>query len=174
MKAAFFSKALIPLTTGLFLSFVLSAQDNPAKRPSPPATATGMVKGKNITINYSSPGVKGREIWNGLVPYGQIWRAGANEATTFETDKDVKIKRQSLPAGKYAFFAIPGEKKWTVIFNKVPDQWGAYNYDQQQDALRVVVKAKETDEMYERLQYEITKKGFELQWEHRVIRVPIK
>lgn len=174
MKTVSFFKVFIPLMAGFFLAFTLTAQDNPANRPSPPATANGMVKGKDITINYSSPGVKGREIWGGLVPYDQVWRAGANEATTFETTKDVKIKGQVLPAGKYAFFAIPGEKKWTVIFNKDPDQWGAYNYDQTKDALRVEVKAKETDEMYERLEYAITKKGFELRWEHLVVQVPVK
>lgn len=174
MKAVSFFRTLILLLGGIFFSFTLAAQDNPANRPSPPATASGVVKGKSITINYSSPGVKGREIWGSLVPYNQVWRAGANEATTFETTKDVKIRGQVLPAGKYAFFAIPGEKTWTVIFNNEPNQWGAYNYDQTKDALRAKVKVKETDEMYERLEYAITKNGFELRWEHLVIRVPVK
>ena len=85
----------------MFLSSAIWAQGDKANRPSPPATATGKVNGATITINYSSPGVKGRQIWGSLVPYDKVWRAGANEATLFETDKDIKVEGKSLPAGKY-------------------------------------------------------------------------
>lgn len=116
------------------------------QRASPPATASAKVNGADIAINYSQPSAKGRTIMGGLVPYGQVWRTGANEATTFETSKDVKIQGQSLKAGKYALFTIPGEKKWKVIFNSNPKQWGAYKYDSSLDVLTVEVDAKAADQ----------------------------
>lgn len=97
----------------------------------------------DITIVYSRPGVKGRKIWGGLVPYNEIWRAGANENTTFEVSKDVLINDRKLPAGKYGFHMIPGEKEWTIIFNKDNSAWGSFSYDQNKDALRVTVTPKE-------------------------------
>src|SRR5947207_14227395 len=99
--------------TAMLFSSVLWAQN----QASPPATATGKVNGATITINYSSPGVKGRPIWCALVPYDKVWRAGANAATIFETDKAIKVEGKPLPAGKYSLYAIPGEKKWTIILN---------------------------------------------------------
>ncbi len=90
-----------------------------------------------IEISYSRPGVKGREIWGGLVPYGKVWRTGADEATTFSVNGDVLINGTQLPAGTYALFTIPGEDEWTLIFNKTAEQWGAFNYDEKMDALRV-------------------------------------
>ncbi|SDL50482.1 Protein of unknown function [Catalinimonas alkaloidigena] len=160
----------------LLFSFVtvVQAQDDPSKRPSPPATASGKVKGANITVNYSSPAVKGRTVWGELVPYNEVWRAGANEATTFETDKDIMVEGKALPAGKYSFFTIPGEKEWTIVFNKVAEQWGAYKYDQSEDALRVTVKPKKAKEMHERLAYEVNNKGLVLQWENMEVPVAIK
>jgi hypothetical protein len=95
----------------LFVGLSACAQGDKSSRPSPPATATGKVGGANITINYSSPSVKGRKIWGDLVPYGKVWRAGANEATTFETDKAITVEGKNLPAGKYSLFALPGENE---------------------------------------------------------------
>ena len=136
------------------------AQDeDKSKRPSPPAEVTGTVDGTDITINYSRPSVKGREIFGDLEPYGEVWRTGANEATTFEASGDVQIEDQTLPAGKYALFTIPTEGDWTVIFNKTPDQWGAYDYDEAQDALRVEVTPEETAEPTETLTFEIGEDG---------------
>jgi hypothetical protein len=85
-----------------------------------------------------------------LEKYGKVWRAGANEATVFTTSKDITVEGKKLPAGTYGFFAIPTETNWTVIFNKVAKQWGAYKYDQAQDALRVTVTPVKTA-MNERL-----------------------
>lgn len=156
----------------LFLISVSAcAQDDPAKRASPLATATGKIGEANITINYGSPSVKGRKIWGELVPYDKVWRSGANEATTFTSDKDLVVQGKKLAAGKYAFFTIPGEKDWTVIFNNVPDQWGAYDYDAAKDALRVTVKPSKSKEMNERLVYVISEKGFSLRWEN--LEVPV-
>jgi hypothetical protein len=145
------------------MSIVVIAQE----KASPAKTAEGTVKGSKITINYSSPAVKGREIWGALVPVGQVWRAGADDATTFETSKAIKIQGQTLPAGKYSFFIIPGEFNSTFIFNKDAKQWGAYKYDQSKDALRVEVPSIQTSTMEERLVYEVKPDSFEIRWEYR-------
>jgi len=91
----------------------------------------------DVTITYSRPGVKGRVIWGGLVPYDQVWRTGANEATSIVFSQDVSINGKPLPAGTYSLHTIPGKTSWTIIFNKKADQWGSYEYDAAQDALRV-------------------------------------
>jgi hypothetical protein len=91
----------------------------------------------DVTITYSRPGVKGRVIWGGLVPYDQVWRTGANEATTIMFSQDVSINGKPLPAGTYSLHTIPGKTSWTIIFNKKADQWGSYEYDAAQDALRL-------------------------------------
>ena len=160
------------------MTSVLWAQGDKASRPSPPATASGKVKEANITINYSSPAVKGRQIFGSLVPYGEVWRAGANEATIFETDKDIKVEGKTLPAGKYSVYAIPGEKEWTIIFNKQTGQWGVKkggsSRDAAQDALLVKVKPKKSSAMAERLAYDVNDKGFALRWENTEVPVSIK
>jgi len=137
------------ITKGFILSLSLSVMASMAlaQPASPPATATGKVKDATITINYSSPSVKGRQIWGGLVPYDKVWRVGANSATTFETDKDIKVERKNLAAGKYTLYAIPGEKKWTIIINSQTGQWGITRAgetteDPAKDVLRVTVKPK--------------------------------
>ena len=112
-------------------------------RVSQKASVMQRIGATDVTITYSRPGVKNRAIWGGLVPYDKVWRTGANEATTISFSTDVKIEGQNLPAGTYALFTIPGKTEWTVIFNKTSDQWGAFDYKQDQDALRVKVKPTE-------------------------------
>lgn len=112
------------------------ANDEP--RPSPNASVSQTVGTTEMTISYGRPGVKGRDVFGGLEPYGEVWRAGANEATVFSFSDDVTINGQPLAAGTYAFFVIPEEEgDWTLIFNSTAEQWGAYRYDESQDALRV-------------------------------------
>lgn len=157
---------------------LVKAQGDKSKRPSPPATATGKVGQATVTINYSSPSVKGRKIWGELVPYGKAWRAGANEATIFETDKPIKVEGKELPAGKYSVFMTPGEKEWTIIFNSQVGQWGIKrtgeaNYDPANTVLTVSVKPKKSD-MTETLAYEINGKGFALKWENIMVPVSVK
>jgi hypothetical protein len=106
----------------------------------------------DVTINYCRPSVKGRVIWGGLVPYDQVWRTGANEATTITFANDVTIEGTTLPAGTYGLFTIPGKDEWVVIFNKGAKQWGAYEYKQDQDALRIKVKPQAAD-FHERLTF---------------------
>ncbi|GAB3823369.1 hypothetical protein GCM10028895_30210 [Pontibacter rugosus] len=151
----------------------MSAFGQDAKpKASPAATATGKAGGANITVNYSSPSVKGREVWGELVPYGKVWRAGANEATTVTVDKPVQVEGKVLPAGTYSFYAIPNENEWTVIFNKTAKQWGT-QYDEKQDALRVQVKPRKAATMQERLKYEVTNNGLVLMWENMEVPVAI-
>lgn len=111
--------------------------DEKPARPSPPAVVTGGSGAATFTIRYSRPSAKGRKIFGGLVPYGQVWRTGANEATTFSVNQNVTVQGQPLPAGKYALFTIPGPQEWIIIFNKTANQWGAYEYQQADDVLRV-------------------------------------
>ena len=124
---------------GLFLIFIFTtyfALGQKAK-PSPAESAFGKINAATISIDYGSPSVKGREIWGGLVAFDKIWRAGANEATTFNTNKDIIVEGGKLPAGKYSLFIIPNENKCTLIFNKNAKQWGAYSYNQDLDELRI-------------------------------------
>lgn len=165
MKTKINSISRTVLFAGLFV-FVSLATFAQGEKPSPPKSAEGTINGAKITINYSSPAVKGRVIWGDLVPLGQVWRAGANDATTFEISKDIKVQGQTLPKGKYTFFIIPGEYESTLIFNKVEKQWGAYSYDASKDALRVNVPSQQTSTMEERLVYEVKPDGFEVRWEY--------
>ena len=96
-----------------------------------------------ISIVYHRPNVKGRKIFGGLEPYGKVWRTGANEATVFEVSNDIAIGGQKLPKGKYSLHTIPTESEWTIIFNKTWDQWGSFDYDVKQDALRITAKPVE-------------------------------
>ena len=170
----------LTLTMGaMFLSSAIWAQGDKSNRPSPPATATSKVNGATITISYSSPAVKGRQIWGSLVPYDKVWRAGANEATIFETEKDIMVEGKPLKAGKYSLYAIPGEKEWTIIFNSQTGQWGikmdgSTTEDSSKDVLRVKVKPQKTKTMQERLTYRVDKNGFALVWENVEVPVMVK
>jgi hypothetical protein len=176
--------ALLFFTLGASLN--ASAQNATVRLPRPSQKASVMqtVGVTDITITYSRPGVKGRKIWGDapaaaegasstatlddanrrlkdapIVPYGHVWRAGANEATIFTVTDDVLINGQKLPAGSYSLHAIPAKDEWTVIFNSVADQWGSFNYDEKKDALRVKVKPQWVTENQEWLSYSIPDVG---------------
>lgn len=156
---------LLAIVLVAFVGFAASAQE----KASPAKTTEGMVGDAKITINYSSPAVKGRTIWGDLVPFNEVWRAGANEATTFTTTKDIMVQGKELPAGTYSFFVIPGDSgQSTFIFNKVAKQWGAFDYDPNEDVLRVDVPSGENPTMEERLVYEVNPDNFKIKWEHGV------
>ncbi len=142
----------------------MAQQEDKSKRPSPPATLKTMAGGATVVIDYSQPAVNGRTIGNDIAPYGKVWRTGANEATTFTVDKDVKIEGKELKAGKYALFTIPGQDEWTIIFNKQPNQWGAFNYDESQDALRVTVKPTKAPSFTERMTFSEDGNKINLMW----------
>ncbi|HWR94977.1 MAG TPA: DUF2911 domain-containing protein [Flavobacterium sp.] len=145
-------KKIQGIVVALFMTTFVNAQNKPA---SPAAVATGKINGATISINYSSPSVKGRVIWGELVPFNKIWRAGANAATTIESDKDLIIEGSKLPAGKYSFFVIPNEKECVLIFNKVAKMSGTNNYNEKEDQLRVTVKQQLADSSSESLVYTI-------------------
>ncbi len=179
MKNVTIRYCFILAITAFLLPSAIFAQADKSKRASPPATATGKVGDATITIDYSSPGVKERKIWGELVPYDKVWRAGANEATIFTTDKDIKVEGKSLPAGKYSLYAIPGEKEWVFIFNSQTGQWGikmdgSTTEDPAKDVIRVTVKPEKAKAFTERLAYDVTGKGFALVWENLEVPVSIK
>jgi hypothetical protein len=175
MKRVTFIKSL---AMTLAFSFVAVCSWSQA---SPPATATGMINGANVSIKYSSPGVKGRQVYGtDLVPYGgKVWRAGANSATVFETDKDLVVEGKRLPAGKYSIYAIASATDWIIIFNSQTGQWGitregATTEDPAKDVIRVTVTPHTSAMMNERLVYNIDNHGFVLRWENLDVPVSIK
>jgi tetratricopeptide (TPR) repeat protein len=119
---------------------------------SPSASVSQTIGYTNIIINYCRPAVKDRKIWDALVPFNQVWRTGANEATTIQFTRDVTVEGKKIPAGRYSLFTIPAEDKWTVIFNKEDKQWGAFNYKPENDLVRFEVKPRK-GEFFERLQF---------------------
>lgn len=149
----------------------VAAQQKPV---SPLETATGKINGANVSITYSAPSVKNREIWGALVPFDKMWRAGANAATVFTTDKDVTVEGKALPAGSYAFFVIPGKEESTIIFNKVAVQRGTSEYKQENDQLRVVVKQQLQQSSTEKLTYDINGEGVTVKWANWNIPIRIK
>lgn len=149
---------LLTLLSGLLLSLNASAQQDKSKRPSPPALVSKTISsGATISVDYSRPSLKGRTLAV-LAPVGKVWRTGANEATVFETNKDVKIEGKPLPAGKYGLYTIPGDQEWTIIFNKSWKQWGTV-YKESEDALRVNVKAENSSNITETFTIEIQDNG---------------
>lgn len=176
MKKIMISKVFGLTLVGILMTSLIYAQADKSKRASPPETAMGKVMGASITINYSSPAVKGRKIWGDLVPYDKVWRLGANEATIFETSKDIMVEGKSLPAGKYSLYAIPGENEWVFIFNSKTGQWGikedgSTTEDPANDVIRVTVKPEKSASFNERMKFVVDRRGFALEWEN--LRVPV-
>jgi hypothetical protein len=143
-------------------------------KASPRESVTGKINAATLSIDYGSPSVKGRKIWGALVPFDKIWRAGANEATTFKTDEDITVEGKKLPAGNYSLFIIPNEKECIVIFNKKSEQWGAYNYNQELDQLRVVVSPKKESNSTEKLLFLVKDNAIALLWDNWEIALEIK
>jgi len=125
----------------LVCALVVAAQQDKAKRPSPPAQAKwDLGGGKSVSIDYGSPRVKGRKIYGELVPYGQVWRTGANEATTLVTPVDLTIGGTTVPAGSYTIFTVPNKDKWTLVISKKTGEWGTDYPGQANDLARVDMK----------------------------------
>lgn len=153
-----FSASLMSLL--LFSAFSSQAQQDKSKRPSPPALVSQKIGKLTINIDYSQPQVKGRTIGVDLEPKaGQVWRTGANEATTFEIDKDVVIEGKKLDKGKYGLFSLNDGNEWTFIFNKTWKQWGAFEYKDSEDALRINVKGEKAEPFSESMTFTIGTDG---------------
>jgi len=122
-------------------ALVVVAQQDKSKRPSPPEQATwDLGGGKSVTVDYSSPRAKGRKIYGELVPFGQVWRTGANEATLLTTPVDLKIGGTSVPAGKYTLFTVPNKDKWTLVISKKTGEWGTDYPGPSNDLARIDMK----------------------------------
>ncbi len=155
----------------LALSTFACAQKDKSQRPSPPASAScDLGGGKTITTDYSSPRMKGRKIFGELVPFGQVWRTGANDATTFVTSADVSVGGTAVPAGKYTLFTVPTADKWTLIVSKKTGEWGIpYKYESDELA-RIPMKTSKLDAPVENFTIGYDKTGagctLRLDWEN--------
>ena len=159
-------------------ALMVRAQQDKSKRPSPPASAKcDLPGGKSITIDYSSPRAKGRKIFGDVVPYGEVWRAGANEATTFVTTADLMVGGEHVAAGSYTLFAIPEKDKWTLIISKKTGEWGIPYPGQADDLLRVDMKAGSTSSHVEdfTIGFDKTSKGctLRMEWENTKATIDI-
>ena len=156
---------------GLALGALLVAgQQDKSKRPSPPASAScDLGGGKTITVDYSSPRAKGRKVFGGLVPYGEVWRAGANEATTFVTTADVSVGGKTVPAGNYTLFSVPGQDKWTLVISKKTGEWGVPYPGPESDLARVDMKVSQLPAPLENFAIAFDKTGggctLRIEWE---------
>ena len=167
----------------LIATFAFAQQDK-SKRPSQPGTAEVTLGGHKITIDYSRPKIadpktgEKRKIFGGLVPYGEVWRTGANEATSLKTDTALDIGGTTVPAGSYTLFSLPGEKDWKLIVNKQTGQWGT-KYDEKQDLARIPMKVDKTSTTVDPFTISLDKKSdseavLHLKWENTDATVPVK
>jgi tetratricopeptide (TPR) repeat protein len=170
--------AVLPLVLLFALTAALpaAAQNLTLPRVSPHATVTQTVGLTEITVDYHRPSVGGRELWGGLVPYGEVWRAGANENTTVTFSHPVAIEGEALAAGTYGLHMVPGESEWQVAFSRAHRSWGSFTYDAAEDALRVRVSPQPAPFFAEQLRYEfadVTRDGATLALHWGDLRVPL-
>jgi hypothetical protein len=163
----------------LLLSICCAAQETTALRPSPLAIAAIRYKDAYLKITYSQPQKRGREIFGNLVPYGKVWRTGANEATEITTTKDITINNILLKAGTYSLFSIPDKEKWTIIINSEPGLWGSYNYNQKLDVFRFDVAVQRIDKpLYEIFTLQLNQQNSVAEllilWDDVKVSIPIK
>jgi len=154
---------LIAFTAFLLIGFCAHSQYRVSILPrlSPDKKVFQRIAYTDVEITYGSPRVKGRKIWGDLVPYNEVWRTGANEATVISFSDDVEIEGNNVPAGKYAFFVIPQENdKWIAIFNKVHEQWGAYSYNPEQDQIRIEILPRTSGGYKEELSFNFEQINF--------------
>ncbi|MBC6608999.1 DUF2911 domain-containing protein [Hymenobacter sp. BT188] len=151
----------------------------PLPQASPHAYVLQTIGLTDVSVDYHAPGVRGRQIWGQLVPWGQVWRAGANENTLITFSAPVKINGEPVPAGKYSFYVLPQDNQdWQLILNRVTTHWGSEGYDAKDDLLRVPVSS-ETAPMYETLVYwfsevKPTTARLNLSWEKRTVSMTIE
>ena len=158
---------------GIALYLCSSCSSNESERPSPLRMDSTEVAGIDLKITYSSPAVRNRKIWGGLEPYNKVWRIGANKATVFETSDSIHISGHAVPKGLYSVFAITDTTHWTIIFNKQWDQWGAYDYHQEDDLFRVQVTPDRLDSLHERLIFRFEDQELQFRWEYLGFDLPI-
>lgn len=162
------SKSIFLLSSFLLIGLISFAQ------PSHPHSSHDTVKTKNLTVTYGRPTMNGREIFGKLLPYGKVWRVGADEATNVTFDKDAIFGGKQIKAGKYALFAIPTESKWTVILNSNAGQWGTqYEQNKAKDVISVDVPVMKLSSPVEKLTYTVSGKGIKIEWEKTAVMIPV-
>ena len=172
------SRVLFVAVVVAILAAGINAQEQKKPPLSPPGTASVKLDdGKTVTIDYSRPSMRNRKIFGGLVPYGQIWRTGANAATSLKTDVNLTIGGATVPAGSYTLFSIPSETGWKLIINKQTGQWGT-DYDEKQDLARVDMKVANNATPTEQFTISFDKTGasgatLKLDWANTAASVPI-
>ena len=170
------------LAVVLFLIFGISmngfSQEAVQPRPSPTAIVTVKYEDTYVKITYSQPHKRDREIFGELVPYGEVWRTGANEATEITITEDIEMAGNRVDAGTYSLFTIPGKDEWTVILNSELGQWGSYNYNEDSDVMRFTVPAKQTDTPWEAFTIAFDQNNanaeMKLMWDRTLVSIPIK
>ena len=176
-----FSASVLAMVAGLALlpSGLAQMTGGGAKKPmaSPPAKATVQLGGKDISIAYNTPFMHGRKIMGGLVPYGKVWRTGANPATTLKTDTNLMIGTAMVPAGTYTLYTLPSEGTWKLIINKQTGQWGTV-YDEKQDLARVDMKKDTLPSPQEQMSISFEKTSgnstqLHVRWENTDVWVPV-
>jgi hypothetical protein len=167
------------IATLALASVALLARQDKSSRPSPPAKAEcKLADGKAVMVDYSSPRAKGRKIFGSLVPYGQVWRAGANEATSLVTSSDITIGGKAVPAGKYTIFTVPAEDKWTLVISKKTGEWGTAYPGPDNDLARIDMKVSKTSAPVENFTIAFDPAGngctLKMEWENTRSSVDIK
>jgi hypothetical protein len=166
MKRSIFINTLI---LAIAVAFGAFAQE---KMASPAASAEGTIDAVKVKIDYHQPSAKGRKIMGGLVPYGEVWRTGANETTSIDLSGPAKVEGKDLAKGKYGLYTIPGENEWTIIINKTI-KWGAFDYKEAEDVLRVKVKPSKTSSFVETFTISIVKDQVIMKWENTQVAFKI-
>lgn len=162
-RTATLTTALVALLLTAITLPAMAERGDDAERKSKNGQVEGTLDGVTVTLDYGRPEVRGRDIFGALVPFGKVWRTGADEATTITFSADAMVEGKAIAAGTYALFTIPGEGQWTVIFNATADQWGAFGYAEDADVLRVDVPAG-SSEMTEAMTFTLGEGAVHLMW----------
>ncbi|WP_424961182.1 DUF2911 domain-containing protein [Ekhidna sp.] len=177
IRTYFRSNSVLILYATIIAVAQSSCTSDPQKRPSPLRTDSATVRGIDAYIEFSSPGVKDRKIFGSgsefLVPYGEMWRTGANNATYVSFGSDIMVDTFLLDSGRYALFTIPDEREWIVIFNKEWDQWGSYNYKDSLDAFRLKVAPWYADQSQERMLFYFAEDSLKFRWDKVRWAIPL-
>ena len=157
----------------LSLVLILFSFSTYAQRESPLKIEKGSINGVEIKLTYSSPFAKGRKIFGGLVPYNEMWRTGANRATTLEIEEGIIIGGKKLEAGKYEVFTIPTKEEWTIIIHEYQDQCGMALYREENDVMRFKVQSKTSQRFHESMSFSIVSNAILLEWENTQVTIPV-
>ena len=175
-RTVFCSNPII-LIIGFLFSIGILGCSNKRERPSPLRSNIAQIGSTTVTLEYSSPGVKGRDIFGigsgYLVPYKELWRTGANKSSSIAFDKDLKLDSVLIPKGKYSLFTIPDAKTWIIILNKDAEQWGSTYYQDSLDIFRSRIKVTRLQELQERMMLSIEIDSLRFRWEYIQWSIPL-